>query len=98
LKNPSTEKLQLKKKVTKGIFLSCRALDVTFFEIRPKGHVVKQLTALFWHVDDNLNGISFIIRRAYSLLGGRMKRKGRVNYGQIRFVPRNLLSNLGGLM
>jgi hypothetical protein len=36
LKNPSTEKLQLKKKVTKGIFLSCRALDVTFFEIRLK--------------------------------------------------------------
>jgi len=26
----------LKKKVTKGIFLSCRALDVTFFEIEPK--------------------------------------------------------------
>jgi len=56
LKNPSTEKLQLKKKVTKGIFLSCRALDVTFFEIRLKGHVVEPVATGFYRTDDNLNG------------------------------------------
>jgi hypothetical protein len=56
LKNPSNEKLQLKKKVTKGIFLSCRALDVTFFEIRPKGHLVELVATGFYRADDNLNG------------------------------------------
>jgi hypothetical protein len=56
LKNPSNEKLQLKKKVTKGIFLSCRALDVTFFEIRLKGHVVKPVVTGFYRADDSTNG------------------------------------------